>query len=205
MMKRSVALLVGLAVVGLVLAGCVSTKDSVIAQHGGDKYQAAKFLKDQGRYQDAVDVFAAFKEDRPQSVLIPLVALHVGECYVALGQYEDAIKSFDEAIAKDPAKVGPFAKDAKAEAQKLLKAQKDADAKAAAEKKAAEDKAAAEAKAAADAKAAAEKKAADEKAAADKAAADAKAKVEADKAKAEADKAAAELKAKETQKATEKK
>jgi len=187
MMKRSVALLVGLAVVGCVLAGCVATKESVIAQHGGDKYQAAKFLKDQGRYQDAVDVFKAFMEDRPQSVLVPLVYLHMGECYVAMKQYPEAIDVFKQAIAKDPAKVGPFAKDALAGAEKLLKEQKEAEAKAAAEKKAAEE-----------AKAAAEKKAAEEKAAAEKAQADAK-------AKAEADKAAAELKAKEAQKAAEKK
>lgn len=80
-----------LLVLSLLLSGCMSSDK--------DRYNRIwNIAHEEGRYEDAVSEFTAFIEERPVSEWTTYARLHLGDCYLNLGNEEKARESFESIV-----------------------------------------------------------------------------------------------------------
>ncbi len=80
-----------LLVLCLLLSGCMSSDK--------DRYNRIwNIAHEEGRYEDAVFEFTAFIEERPVSEWTTYARLHLGDCYLNLGNEEKARESFESIV-----------------------------------------------------------------------------------------------------------
>lgn len=121
MLKRSAALGLSLFVLAALAVGCQMMPEFE------NNYQKGTWLQERGRHEQAIQAFYDFREERPDSVLIPMMLLRQGESYEALGHFDEAMRAYQEAADLSPTDVAPFARDNMEALQQRIEAQKAAE------------------------------------------------------------------------------